>query len=298
MTGVSARLILIGRRPRDYLEYLPKPRRMRVIDRIRRAYRHHFASLGEDCAQEACARLLASENDLRIGPEATNTPTSEWYDAAENALVRFATGLTMRRSVVRDMYSGKGLDAPDYWLSRDDVAVDDGDVPPGGSRSTIGADSSEGEQIWIDEQLHWTKVVRLLRERLAQQPTLDAGVLQVFDQLCRNAAAFERCSVDDGESIPDIVRGESFQINHGPLLESLKQAYPDAGWDVQKLRLKISDLGRDALRIEEALAKSGVVLFAAVRRGKSPPDAKKVEQRPEDHVSDLAGGDPLRGALS
>jgi hypothetical protein len=98
---------LIGRRPRDYFEYLPKPIRMRVIDRIRRAYLGHFPSLGADLTQEACARLLASGADLRSGPEPTAVPTQAWYDEAESALVRFATGRVMRQSVLRHhMYFG------------------------------------------------------------------------------------------------------------------------------------------------------------------------------------------------
>ena len=79
MAGASVELI--GRRARDYFDFLPQPRRKRVIDRIRRWYLHHFPSLGEDCAQEACARLLASAIDLKTGPEPMTTPSSEWYDA-------------------------------------------------------------------------------------------------------------------------------------------------------------------------------------------------------------------------
>ena len=61
---------LIGRRPRDYFERLPKTRKISVIHRIKRAYVRHFPPLAEDCAQEACARLIASDSELKnaLGP--------------------------------------------------------------------------------------------------------------------------------------------------------------------------------------------------------------------------------------
>jgi hypothetical protein len=64
-----------------------------------------------------------------------------------------------------------------------------------------------------------------LRERLLQQANVDPLVLQVFDQLCRNAEAFERCHGDGGDAMPDIIRGESFQINQVALLQSLQKNY-------------------------------------------------------------------------
>src|SRR5262245_21318899 len=196
MAGAS--MELIGRRAKDYFDFLPQPRRKHVIDRIRRWYLHHFPSLGEDCAQEACARLLASASDLKTGPEPMTTPSSEWYDVAEKALVRFATGLIMRKSVVREMYAGKGLELADYWLDRVDVDGED-EVVHWASRSEAAAYTILGEQGSVDNQLHWTKVVDLLRDHLVRQADIDPAVLQIFDQLCRNAEAFERPSMKSAQ---------------------------------------------------------------------------------------------------
>jgi len=66
----------------------------------------------------------------------------------------------------------------------------------------------------------------------------------------------------------DIVRGETFQINHPPLLQSLQRTYPEDGWDLRKLRLKIADLVRDALRVQEVLASDDLVLFGRNRETK------------------------------
>ena len=94
--------------------------------------------------------------------------------------------------------------------------------------------------------------------------------------------------------MPDIIRGESFQINQVALLQSLQKNYPAAGWDINKLRLKIADLGRDAARIEKILAGDGIVLFEASRRSRSC----KAEDATEGHLHDQGEADPRRGSLS
>ena len=291
MSGASVELI--GRRPRDYFECLPKPIKMRVVDRIRRAYVGHFPSLGVDFAQESCARLLASGTDLRTGPEPTAVPTQAWYDEAENALVRFATGLVMRQSMLRHhMYFGAPAQAPLCSVSDSAADTEGEDVLP-----RAAPDEGADGHIGIDEQLHWTKIVKLLRDHLEQQEHMDPAVLRVFDQLCRNAAAFECSSNTDRELTQDIVRGETFQINHLPLLQSLQRTYPDDEWDLQKLRLKIADLVRDALRVQEVLASSGLVLFGRNRETKVSAK-KKLERRSQSQSSDETVGKPKRGVLS
>ena len=172
MSGATVELI--GRRPRDYFEYLPKPIKMRVIGRIRRAYFGHFPSLGEDLAQEACARLLASGTDLRAGPEPTAAPTQAWYDEAESALVRFATGLVMRLSVLRyHRRFGKPAQGPDCLVSDSEVDMEGEDVC-----SRAEPDDGADGHTWIDEQLHWTKIVKLLRDYLEQQEHTDPAGMQ------------------------------------------------------------------------------------------------------------------------
>ena len=291
MSGASVELI--GRRPRDYFERLPKPIKMRVVDRIRRAYLGHFPSSGADFAQEACARLLASGTDLRSGPEPTAVPTQAWYDEAESALVRFATGLVMRQSVLRQhTYVGAPAQVPLCLVSDSEVDTEDEDVFP-----RADPDGAADGHAWIDEQLHWTKIVKLLRDHLEQQDHIDPAVLRVFDQLCRNAAAFECSSNTDGELTQDIVRGETFQINHLPLLQSLQRTYPEDGWDLKKLRLKIADLVRDALRVQEMLASAGMVVFGRNRETKVSAE-KKLERRSESQSSDETVGKPKTGVLS
>jgi hypothetical protein len=298
MSGATVELI--GRRPRDYFEYLPKPIRMRVIDRIRRAYFGHFPSLGEDFAQEACARLLASGTDLRAGPEPTSVPTQAWYDEAESALVRFATGLVMRLSVLRyhRHFFGTPAQAPDCLVSDCEVDTEGEDVLPRANPDE-GAEPDDGAEghTWIDEQLHWTKIVKLLRDHLEQQEHIDPAVLRVFDQLCRNAAAFECSSNTDRELTQDIVRGETFQINHLPLLQSLQRTYPEDGWDLQKLRLKIADLVRDALRVQEVLASAGMAVFGRNRETIVTAE-KKLEHGSESRSCDDTVGEPKKGVLS
>jgi len=287
----------IGRRPRDYLDSLPEGRKMRVVDRIRRAYLHHFRAWGEDCGQEACARLLASASELRTAPEPTAAPTSQWYDDAENALVRFATGLVMRRSVISDMYSEKGMEPPVDGIDHVETYAEDDDAPPGAA-ARLAPHGAVDVHECIDDELHWTRVVVLLRNRLIDQPNVDPAVLQVFDQLARNVDAFERCSSNDGNTATDIVRGESFQINHAPLLASLQRSYPDAGWDLRKLRLKIADLGRDASRVEQGLADDGVVLFGTKRGMRAFAEVKKIELECEDRGRDPNCADPKRDTVS
>src|SRR5262249_55558586 len=153
--------------------------------------------------------------------------------------------------------------------------------------------SSPGEQGSVDDQLHWTKVVGLLRDHLVRQAEIDPAVLQIFDQLCRNAEAFERPTLKSPQPMADIVRGESFQINHIALLESLQRTYPDAGWDLHKVRLKVADLGRDASRVEEGLAKQGVMLFGARRSTKGMASVKQVEHSLK--VGELAEIERTRG---
>jgi len=98
----------------------------------------------------------------------------------------------------------------------------------------------------------------------------------------------------DGDDMPDIVRGESFQINHGPLLKSLQEAYPASRWDINKLRLKIADLARDAVRVEESLAGDGILLFEANRRSIT---AAGGQGRREKELHDQGEVDPQRGSL-
>jgi hypothetical protein len=292
MSGASVKLI--SRRPRDYLEHLPKSRKISVITRIRRAYLRHFPRLAEDCAQEACARLIASNTDLRNGPEPPDAPNSKWHDQVEEALVRYATGAVMRQAVVKEMCAGKGLEPVDAGIFDTQEDSDD-DLSP--RRAGMVPHSSPGEQDWAEDQWHWTRVAALLRERLAQQPNVDPLVLQVFDQLCHNADAFERCQAQNSDAIPDIVRGESFQINHGPLLVSLQKSHPASAWDIKKLRLKIADLGRDAARVEESLASNGILLFEANRHSKGSLQSPG-EREPERRQHDRAELDPTRGSLS
>src|SRR5262245_720969 len=109
----------------------------------------------------------------------------------------------MRKSVVREMYSGKGLELPDYWLGRVDVDGEDENVT-WASRSEATPYSSPGEQGSVDDQLHWTKVVGLLRDHLVRQAEIDPAVLQIFDQLCRNAEAFERPTLKSPQPMADI----------------------------------------------------------------------------------------------
>ncbi len=292
MSGASVKLS--GRRPRDYLECLPKPRKVRVVARIRRAYLRHFPPLAEDCAQEACARLIASNSELKNAPAPTGAVSSDWYDEVEDALVRYATGPVMRRAVVKDLCAGKGLEPLDAWIND---SGEDGEDDPFSRRATIAVFGAAGEQKWAEDRWHWTRAAALLRERLAQQPNTDPLVLQVFDQLCRNADAFEHGHLGDAGATPDIVRGQSFQINHGPLLKSLQENYPAAGWDINKLRLKIADLGRDAARIEESLAGNGILLFESNRRFPGAP-AGKGRRASEDDLHDPGEVDPQRGSVS
>jgi hypothetical protein len=119
----------------------------------------------------------------------------------------------------------------------------------------------------------------------------------VFDQLCQNAAAFECSSNTDRELTQDIVRGETFQINHLPLLQSLQRTYPEDGWDLRKLRLKIADLVRDALRAQEMLASTGMVVFGKDRETKVSAETK-LEHRSESQSYDDMVGKPKRGVLS
>jgi hypothetical protein len=128
MSGASAKLI--GRRPRDYLECLPKSRKVRVIGRIRRAYLRHFPPLAEDCAQEACARLIASVSELKTAPIQTGAPNGDWYDQVEEALVRYAAGSVMRRAVVKELCAGRGLETLDGLAAQADDDTDDDLVPP------------------------------------------------------------------------------------------------------------------------------------------------------------------------
>jgi hypothetical protein len=296
MTGGSGQPI--GRRPRDYLDCLPDGQKMRVIDRIRRAYLHQFRAWGEDCAQEACARLLASASELRTAPQPTATPTSAWYDEAENALVRFATGAVMRRSVISDMYSEKGMEPLAERIDRGEAYAEGDETPPGAASRLVPHGAFDAHES-VEDELHWTKVVVLLRKRLVDQPNLDPAVLQVFDQLARNVDASERCRSNEGGAAADIVRGESFQINHAPLLASLQRSYPDAGWDLRKLRLKIADLGRDASRVEQALADDGVVLFGTKRATKAFAEATKIElDESESQARDPDCADSNRGTVS
>jgi hypothetical protein len=295
MTGGSGQPI--GRRPRDYFDCLPDGRRMRVIDRIRRAYLHQFRAWGEDCAQEACARLLASASELRTAPEPTAAPASQWYDDAENALVRFATGLVMRRSVISEMYSEKPMEPTADRIDSGETYAEDDETPPGAASRLVPHGAFDAHES-VDDELHWTRVVMLLRKRLVDQPNVDPAVLQVFDQLARNVDAFERCRSNDDNPEADIVRGESFQINHAPLLASLQRSYPEAGWDLRKLRLKIADLGRDASRVEQALAEDGVMLFGTKRETKAPGEAKKIELECEGQARGGNCADPKRGTVS
>jgi hypothetical protein len=250
--------------------------------------------LGEDLAQEACARLLAAGTDLRSGPEPTTVPTQVWYDEAESALVRYATGLVMRMSVLRHhRHFGAPVQAPNCLVfDSEEVDTEGEDVFPR-ANPDVGADA----HAWIDEQLHWTKVVKLLRDHLEQQEHIDPAVLQVFDQLCQNAAAFECSSNTDCKLTQDIVRGETFQINHLPLLQSLQRTYPEDGWDLRKLRLKIADLVRDALRIQEILASAGIVVFGRNRETKVSTETK-LEYGSESQLCDDTVGEPKRGILS
>jgi hypothetical protein len=68
MSGASVELI--GRRPRDYFERLPKPIKMRVVDRIRRAYLGHFPSSGADFAQEGLRAAACIRDGFEIRPGA------------------------------------------------------------------------------------------------------------------------------------------------------------------------------------------------------------------------------------
>jgi hypothetical protein len=289
--GASMRLI--GHRPRDYFERLPKPRKISVIHRIRRAYLRHFPPLAEDCAQEACARLIASDSDLKSAPQPTAAPTAHWYDQLEDALVRYATGLVMRRAVVKDLCAIKGLEPLDTGILD---ALDDAEDDPSLPRAGVAPYMSLGEQSSLEDRWHWMRVAALLRERLAQQPNVDPLVLQVFDQLCQNADAFERSHPANSDGMPDIIRGESFQINHLPLLKSLQDNYPAAGWDTNKLRLKIADLGRDAARVAEGLAGDGILLFEASRRSRGSSHKGQHDTKNDPH--DQAEADPIRGSLS
>jgi len=291
MSGASAKLI--GRRPRDYLECLPKSRKVRVIGRIRRAYLRHFPPLAVDCAQEACARLIASVSELKNAPIQTGAPNGDWYDQVEEALVRYAAGSVMRRAVVKELCAGRGLQTLDALAAQADDDADDDLVPTGGPTAPYSAAS---ELKWAEDRWHWTRAAALLREQLAQQSNIDPLVLQVFDQLCRNADAFERAHLIDGDDIPDIVRGESFQINHGPLLKSLQETYPASRWDINKLRLKIADLGRDAIRVEESLAGDGILLFEANRHSVAGAGAQARGRR-EEELHDQGEVDPQRGSL-
>jgi hypothetical protein len=287
----------IGRRPRDYLDCLPQESKIRVIDRIRRAYLHQFREWGEDCAQEACARLLASASELRTAPAPAPSPTSQWYDEAENALVRFATGLVMRRSVISDIYAEKGMAPAENRLAGSETFAEDDEAPPGAVLRLVPDGAVDGHGS-IDDEMHWTRVVALLRQRLIDAPNVDPAVLQVFDQLARNVDAFERCRSNEADAASDIVRGESFQINHAPLLASLQRNYPDDGWDLRKLRLKIADLGRDAARVEQALAGDGVVLFGVKRGAKGLAEGKQTEIECEGQARGGNCADPKRGTVS
>ena len=289
MPGASVELI--DRRPRDYFERLPKARKISVVSRIRRAFLLHYPPLAEDCAQEACARLIAAKTDLRNGPELCARPSSDWYDQVEDALVRYATGSVMRRAVVKDLCAAKGLEPLDTAVVDGD---DEGEDNAWVRRAGAATYSIVGEQSWAEDRWHWTRIAALLREQLLQQANVDPLVLQVFDQLCRNAEAFEHCHGNSGDAMPDIIRGESFQINQVALLQSLQKNYPAAGWDINKLRLKIADLGRDAARIEKILAGDGIVLFEASRRSRS----SKAEDTTEGHLHDQGEADPRRGSLS
>jgi hypothetical protein len=185
----------------------------------------------------------------------------------------------------------KGLAPLDTGIFDD---LDDGEDDASLRRAGVAPYSSLGEQSSLEDRWHWTRVAVLLRDRLAQQPNLDPLVLQVFDQLCLNADAFERSHPNNGDGMPDIIRGESFQINHVPLLKSLQENYPAAGWDISKLRLKIADLGRDAARVAESLAGEGILLFEASRRSRG--SAHKHDTK--DDLQDQAEADPIRGSLS
>src|SRR5262249_32860236 len=208
-------------------------------------------------------------------------------------LVRFATGLVMRQAVLRHhMYLGTPAQAPDCLVSDSEVDREGEDVRP-----RANPDEGADGHTWIDEQLHWTKIVKLLRDHLEQQEHIDPAVLRLFDQLCRNAAAFECSSSTDRELTQDIVRGETFQINHLPLLQSLQRTYPEDGWDLQKLRLKIADLVRDALRVQEVLASAGMVMFGRNRETKVSAE-KKLEDGSESQSSDEPVGNAKRGVLS
>jgi len=147
---------------------------MRVVDRIRRAYLGHFPSWGADFAQEACARLLASGTDLRAGPDPTTVRTQAWYDEVESALVRFATGLVMRQSVLRHhTYFGTPAQAPLCLVPNSEVDTEGEDVLP-----RAAPDEGADGHTWIDEQLHWTKIVKLLRDYLEQQEHTDPAGMQ------------------------------------------------------------------------------------------------------------------------
>jgi len=81
------------------------------------------------------------------------------------------------------------------------------------------------------------------------------------------------------------------------LLQSLQRTYPEDWWDLRKLRLKIADLVRDALRVQEVLASDDLVLFGRNRETKVGAE-KKLEPRSESQSSDKTVGEPKRGVLS
>jgi hypothetical protein len=164
---------------------------MRVVDRIRRAYLHHFRDWADDCAQEACARLLASASELRTAPELMPSPTSQWYDETEDALVRFATGLVMRRSVISDIYAEKGMEPPADRLDHGKTCAEDDEMPPGSASRLVPHGAVDGHES-IGDELHWRKVVALLRMRLVDAANVDPAVLQAGAECrCIRALPFQ-----------------------------------------------------------------------------------------------------------
>lgn len=240
-------LVPARRRPFDYFHCLPLERQRDVCGRLKSAYGR--TGFPEDCGQEACFQLLKYNYNLELAPPPTIQPTPAWYDGVENALVRFARSRNFKASVIsKVLRAHKGSALPGQNSSETDV-------------EELGELDSEIERVM--ERMHWSVVVLKLRNLFLEQPDVDISVIKVLDQLHENAQRFDRWVNDasDKSRLEDITRGESFQINHEPLLAALVARYPDDEWTLEKLRLSIAKLCRNWKQIANQLAQEGQPIF-------------------------------------
>lgn len=234
------------RRPKDYFHMLPKPRQKRLRDRIRRAYAN--TRFPEDCAQEACIQMLTYRYDLEIGPELMPVPTAAWFDQVEDALERFAKARQMKRSVTRIVYSANEL-----HQFPDDAALEEPDP------------NWDSDIRWREDRKHWATVLEASRALLIAQPDSDPLVIQLLDQLRHNAVA-----ETTDQSMDEVFRGDTSQVNHEPLLRSLILAHPSVGWDIALLRRTIAKLFRQWDRLRQRLTADGLLPFDDAKRRNTP----------------------------